>query len=169
MSRLSAGAVAPQANKQLQGTGSRLNYQLREEGEKRGRGRGVGPRMQVFAQATSQLGGSGEGQAAICGAISGCNRKEKNRRKQRLPWSSLVATATLNNSGMSNDEVNCEFKDFSSGPDLTFLRHSAVRNSIFRGSLSVHENILPSPWSVPRRGEDIDYQNIMKRRWHRCR
>ena len=75
-----------------------------------------------------------------------------NRRKQRLPWSNLVATATLNNSGISNDEVNCEFKDFSSAPDLTILRQSAVRNSIFRGSLSVHENILPPHGSVPGRG-----------------
>ena len=93
-------------------------------------GRGVGPRIQVFAQVTSQLGGGGEGQSAICGAISGCNRKEMNRR-------------------ISNDEVNCEFKDFSSAPDLTILRQSAVRSSIFRGSLSADKRILPSPGSAP--------------------
>ena len=38
-----------------------------------------------------------------------------NRRKQRIPWSNLVATATLNNSGISTPS----FVELTpTGPDL---------------------------------------------------
>jgi len=85
--------------------------------------------------------------------------------KQRLPWSNLVATATLNYSGMSDEEVNCDSKDFFSAHDLTSLRHSAVHSSRFCGSLSADKRILPSPGSVPRQGEDINLYIIAECRW----